>query len=239
MTFTDGGQLSYNPNTTSLTIQTGPQAAVGQFTQNITAPGGNNPFQASPQVAAVANTTPIPASWLSFNPSPLNFSTGPAQNPKPDTKSWVVTATVPANSTPGTYVADIQAKPNSANVQVAVGQGTRLTLNVLPPAPVDDTPPPSSLAAQDSNGNPYNGVDYTNANKVTITTPADGGSYLFNSSVAANFSTSDALSGLDPNTLFSTTPPGSSVNTASVGQKSFNVSVTDKEGNAAGKTSTL
>jgi hypothetical protein len=170
--FTDGGQFSYSPNTTTLTIQTGPAAASDQFTQNITAPGGNGSFQASPQVVSVPATTPIPGSWLSFNPSSRNFATGPAQNPSADTRGWIVTATVPANTTPGTYVADIQAKPNLASVNVGVGQGTRLTLVVLPPAPVDNTPPSSSLSAQDSNGNAYNGVNFTNANKVTITLSA-------------------------------------------------------------------
>ncbi|MBD0372429.1 MAG: PxKF domain-containing protein [Pyrinomonadaceae bacterium] len=388
--FTDGGIFSYNPNTTTLTIQTGPSAASDQFTQNITSPGGNGSFQASPQVVSVPATTPIPASWLSFNPSSRNFSTGPAQNPSADIRSWVVTATVPANSTPGTYVADIQAKPNSASVNVGVGQGTRLTLTVLPPAPVDNTPPTTSLSAQDSNGNAHNGVNFTNANKVTITlsatdlgspssgvaetiykvdnaapktytgpfdiaaeglsvityfsrdnagnqespshtftvridktapvvvavrdtaansngwnntdvvasynasdrlsglnasspatgshvfntegagqshtftvtdkagnsnsasvsnvnidktppvititTPASNGSYVLNSIVAANFSTSDALSGLDASTQTSTTPQGSNISTAPVGSKSFTVSVSDKAGNPATQT---
>lgn len=71
---------------------------------------------------------------------------------------------------------------------------------------------------------------------ITITTPSDGASYLFNSSVAANFSTSDALSGLDGATQTSTTPNGGSINTSSVGSKSFTVSVTDKAGNPATKT---
>lgn len=72
---------------------------------------------------------------------------------------------------------------------------------------------------------------------ITITTPANEGSYLFNSSVAANFSTSDVLSGLDASTQTSTTAQGGNINTASVGSKAFTVSVTDKAGNPATKTS--
>jgi hypothetical protein len=98
-----------------------------------------------------------------------------------------------------------------------------------------------TFSVTDQAGN-SNSASVTNVNidktapTITITTPANGGSYVFNSIVAANFSTADALSGLDASTQTSTNPQGSNINTATVGSKSFNVSVKDKAGNLASQT---
>lgn len=75
-------------------------------------------------------------------------------------------------------------------------------------------------------------IDKT-APQITINTPANQGSYVLNSLVAASFSTSDALSGIDASTQSSTTANGSNIDTGSVGQKTFTVSVSDVAGNSA------
>jgi hypothetical protein len=54
--------------------------------------------------------------------------------------------------------------------------------------------------------------------------------------VTASYTASDALSGLDPSTQTSTNPNGSNIDTASVGGKSFSVSVKDRAGNPATQT---
>jgi hypothetical protein len=98
-----------------------------------------------------------------------------------------------------------------------------------------------TFTVEDMAGN-SNSAAITNVNidktapTVTITTPASNGSYVLNSMAAANFSTADALSGLDASTQTSTNPQGSNIDTASVGPKSFNVSVKDKAGNLGSQT---
>ena len=172
--FTDGGIMSYAPNSISLTAYSGPSGstAVG-FTQNITAPGGNNSFQANAQISSVSlgmGATAMPTSWVSVSPNSRNFATGPANNAHTDTKSWNVTVTPPANTAPGLYTAVILAAPQGAPT-VGIGQGTSVFVTVS----ADNAPPTTTLTAT-ANGNPYNGVNFTNAPQVTITLSAtDGG----------------------------------------------------------------
>ncbi|MGH2722087.1 MAG: PxKF domain-containing protein [Actinomycetota bacterium] len=72
------------------------------------------------------------------------------------------------------------------------------------------------------------------APSITITSPANGGSYVKGSSVAAAYDCSDALSGVD--TCDGTVADGSAIDTASVGGKVFAVSATDQAGNTASKS---
>jgi hypothetical protein len=75
-----------------------------------------------------------------------------------------------ANTAPGLYTAVVTSAPT--NGTVGAGQGTLVQLTVTP----DNAPPVTTLSATDSNGNPYGGVNFTNANKVTITlTATDAG----------------------------------------------------------------
>lgn len=79
-------------------------------------------------------------------------------------------------------------------------------------------------------------IDKT-APQITINTPANNGSYILNSVVAASFTTADALSGIDASTQSSTTANGSNIDTGSVGQKTFTVSVSDVAGNSSSQES--
>jgi IPT/TIG domain len=71
---------------------------------------------------------------------------------------------------------------------------------------------------------------------ITITSPTDGGIYLVNQPLTAAFSCSDGLSGLA--SCVGTQPNGSSLDTSSVGTRTFTVNATDLADNAASKTST-
>ena len=69
---------------------------------------------------------------------------------------------------------------------------------------------------------------------MTITTPADGGEYANSTTVAADWSVSDALSGID--TSSATTPNGDPIDTSGLGSKSYSVSATDLAGNSSSVT---
>jgi hypothetical protein len=71
-------------------------------------------------------------------------------------------------------------------------------------------------------------IDLT-APTATITTPADGATYALGQSVSAVYGCSDALSGMA--SCSGTVPPGSAIDTATPGTKSFSVAATDKAGN--------
>lgn len=83
-------------------------------------------------------------------------------------------------------------------------------------------------------------VDGINLDKtapiVTLTTPAEGASYLKNSSVTADWDVSDALSGIDGALTTATAANGTAVGTATTGSFAFTVSATDEAGNTASVT---
>lgn len=66
---------------------------------------------------------------------------------------------------------------------------------------------------------------------IIITTPADGAAFTLNAAVAANYSCSDDRSGVAA--CLGPVPSGTSIDTATVGQKSFTVNATDVTGNSA------
>lgn len=76
-------------------------------------------------------------------------------------------------------------------------------------------------------------IDKT-APSVAITTPTDGGSYTFNQTILANWSATDALSGID--SAVGTVASGNPINTSSLGTKSFTVSAADLAGNNSAVT---
>ena len=77
-------------------------------------------------------------------------------------------------------------------------------------------------------------IDKT-APEIVITTPADGGSYTFKQTILADWNATDGLSGID--TAVGTVASGDSIDTSSLGLKSFTVTATDVAGNDANKTS--
>lgn len=70
--------------------------------------------------------------------------------------------------------------------------------------------------------------------EITITTPANGTSYILNQNVLANWQTSDPGSGID--SVTATVPNGTAIDTVTVGTKSFSVNASDKSGNQANET---
>lgn len=78
-------------------------------------------------------------------------------------------------------------------------------------------------------------IDKT-APQITITAPTTGSAYILNENVLANWSATDALSGIDSAT--GTVPSGNPIDTGTVGPKTFTVSATDKAGNQALQTET-
>jgi hypothetical protein len=71
---------------------------------------------------------------------------------------------------------------------------------------------------------------------VTITAPPEGASYLLNQNILADWSATDALSGIDWTNTSGTVPSGSPIPTGTVGAKTFTVIATDKAGNTTTKT---
>jgi hypothetical protein len=80
-------------------------------------------------------------------------------------------------------------------------------------------------------------IDTTNPT-ATITHPANGASYVVNSSVAAVYTCSDALSGIAASGCNGTVPNGSNFSTSTMGPNNFNVTATDQAGNTATVSST-
>lgn len=76
-------------------------------------------------------------------------------------------------------------------------------------------------------------IDVT-APTLTISTPLDADSFVIGQVVAAAYSCSDSLSGLE--TCVGPVPSGSNIDTASLGVKTFTVRATDRAGNAASQT---
>ncbi len=72
--------------------------------------------------------------------------------------------------------------------------------------------------------------------QITITTPANGSSYILNQTVLANWSANDSISGIA--SVTATTSNGKAIDTAMVGAKTFSVNTTDNAGNQANQTLT-
>lgn len=71
---------------------------------------------------------------------------------------------------------------------------------------------------------------------VTITAPTTGSEYILNGNVLANWSATDAVSGIASAT--GTVPSGSAIDTSTVGEKTFTVVATDNAGNQTTQTET-
>jgi hypothetical protein len=69
---------------------------------------------------------------------------------------------------------------------------------------------------------------------MSITTPASGATFNIGQNVAASYSCTDGLSGVD--TCVGPVASGSSIDTASPGAKTFTVNATDRAGNPASRT---
>lgn len=72
--------------------------------------------------------------------------------------------------------------------------------------------------------------------EVVVSMPADGGEYILHQNATANWSASDALSGLL--SAEGTTASGNPIDTNAVGEKTYAVSATDNAGNISTKTIT-
>jgi probable HAF family extracellular repeat protein len=70
--------------------------------------------------------------------------------------------------------------------------------------------------------------------EVSIASPAEGAEYVLGETVAAEYACSDAVSGLV--SCLGTVPDGASIDTASVGQKTFAVEATDEAGNVGSES---
>jgi hypothetical protein len=127
-TFTDSGVLSYSPASTVNLTATAGGAAVS-FTQTVTAPKNNLTFGAPVKVSGFGSNQ-IQQSWVSTNPPGLTFVTGFPPFGQDDAKQWTVFFTVPANTPPGIYTADIKANPPPGS-QVGEGPGTQVNLTVI------------------------------------------------------------------------------------------------------------
>jgi HYR domain len=206
--FTDSGAFSYSLGSQSLSATAG--GAAVSFSQSVTAPAGNGNFTATLQVAGTG--TPIPPSWVSTSPASLSFSTGGG----PDTKSWTVSFTVPANAACGTYTANIKA--NASISGVGPGPGTAVTLTVTGCA----SPTPTATAASPT---PTPTPTPTNAPPVAlcqnVTVPA-GANCTANASIDNG--------SYDPDSGDTTTVSQSPAGPYSLGNTSVTLTVTDNHG---------
>ena len=71
----------------------------------------------------------------------------------------------------------------------------------------------------------------TTAPTITLTTPANGATYLLNQSIIANYACQDEAGGSGLASCVGTVPNGSAIDTSSVGAKSFTVNAADNAGN--------
>jgi hypothetical protein len=168
--FTDGGTVVYSPGGVTLTAFSGPGGSTtGNFNVSVTMPAGNGNIQPGTQFVPTG-ANPFTANWTvtSTSSPPGNFNTGNNNNGQSVTKTFAVSVTPPVGTPAGTYTALLKANaPNS----VSSNPGILMQVTVT----ADNNPPTTTLSAADSNGNPYTGPGYTNANKVTLTlTAADG-----------------------------------------------------------------
>ena len=105
--------------------------------------------------------------------------------------------------------------------------------------PAGDGPKTVYVQFQDSEGNISDAVSAsikldTTPPVITLTTPADGATYVKNQAVTADWSTWDAYSGVAGES--GTVADGALIDTASFGAKSFTVTASDVAGNSATTT---
>ncbi len=81
-------------------------------------------------------------------------------------------------------------------------------------------------------------VPDTTAPTVTLTTPTDGATYRLNQAVSASYSCADEEGGSGVKTCEGTVPSGSTIDTSSVGEKTFTVASSDNAVNLSSKTVT-
>jgi probable HAF family extracellular repeat protein len=154
----------------------------------------------------------------------------------PDVADWNngdVTVTLDATDEGGSNVKEISY---SINGDVNTVHGDRATFDISTEGENTIT-----YFATDNAGNAEEpetfvvGIDKTRP-EVNIATPADGAEYLLGETVAAKYTCLDAGSGLD--SCVGTLPDGESIDTASVGQKTFTVRASDMVGNSTSESST-
>jgi len=140
---------------------------------------------------------------------------------------WISDVTVPFSATdnlsgfaPGGALSATMASKTTS------GEGSALTVTS------DGISDMAGNAATGVQSGPYK-VDKTPP-VVTITVPTEGAEYLLNQNVSANWSATDAPSGID--SAVGTVPSGSAIDTSSVGPKTFTVTATDKAGKTTVKT---
>jgi len=157
-------------------------------------------------------------------------------SPKPDVAIWNnedVTVTLDATDEGGSNVKEISY---SINGDVNTVHGDRTTFDITTEGENTIT-----YFATDHAGNAEEpetfvvGIDKTGP-EVNIATPADGAEYLLGETLPAEYTCSDSGSGLD--SCVGTVPDGESIDTVSVGQKTFTVRASDKVDNNTSESST-
>jgi probable HAF family extracellular repeat protein len=156
-------------------------------------------------------------------------------SPGPDVAGWNnedVTVTLDATDEGGSNVKEISY---SINGDANTVHGDRATFDITTEGENTIT-----YFATDNAGNAEEtetfvvGIDKTGP-EVNIATPPDGAEYLLGETVAAKYTCPDAGSGLD--SCVGTVPDGASIDTASVGQKTFTVRAWDKVDNFTSESS--
>jgi hypothetical protein len=158
------------------------------------------------------------------------------------------TLTVSATANGNPYTAGTWTNQNVSVTFACVDNPAATASGVAPGSPTGNT----TLTAE-TTGTHVNGSCMDNAGNVsntsfgpvmidrtppaiTITTPANNGSYLLNSTLAANYGCTDATSGVA--TCAGSVASGSNLNTSMVGSKTFTVNASDVAGNTATRTNT-
>ena len=126
------------------------------------------------------------------------------------------TVTIAAGQAAGTFTLEVGAfditNSNATGAKLGAGDASSYAVTVTSP-PADTTPP-----------------------TITITTPADGTVYLLNEVVYADYSCEDEAGGSGLASCVGTFADGDSIDTSSVGPKSFTVNAADNAGNTASLT---
>lgn len=153
-----------------------------------------------------------PAINIDKTPPSLTFGT---PSPAANAAGWNNTdVTIPYT------VTDALSGPGSSGGQVNVtGQGTNIRYNV-------------SVSDNAGNWSAFT-TSAVNIDKsvptASVTTPANGATYVVGSMVMASYSCSDTYSGVS--TCAGTVPNGAAIDTSTVGTKTFSVTITDAAGN--------
>ena len=125
------------------------------------------------------------------------------------------------------------------------GSGLASCVGSLPDGALLDTsklgPASVTVTALDNAGNQTvvtNTVTVVDQTKptITLTTPADGAVYEMGEQVFADYSCADEPNGSGLDSCVGSVAHGAAVDTASLGDKTFTVTATDKAGNSASKT---